>query len=203
MNYLISYNRSGNTWVRYILEYLTHYPTWGHKKFSINDRMGEKSNITLLYNEPILIKRHEIIPDEITENDNLIFLIRDYHECIWNSMNCKWDKFEKEFQKYYKLTDFYCKFKGNKILIRYENLISDPKITIFNILQFLGYGLNLYPELDEFMLNYNDHREKSFSIYQNSINTKDGEKPSFTEEELMYIRIIVSKYDNGEFEDYS
>ena len=98
-NYLVSYNRSGNTWVRYILEYLTHQPTWGHQKYSISERMGEKSNITILHSEPIVIKRHQIIPNEIKNTDRVILLLRDYQDCIWNSMDCKWEKFELQYRK--------------------------------------------------------------------------------------------------------
>ena len=173
MNYLVSYNRSGNTWVRYILEYLTHQPTWGHEKFSISERMGQKSTITLTSDEPIVIKRHEIIPDEITENDKVVFLLRDYHECIWNSMNCKWEKFEPEFIKYLNLVKFFHEFKGKKIIIRYEDLIKNPKTWISTILIFLGldpFEVIFGDEFNNFLDDYDKHRESCFSIYNNSIN---------------------------------
>jgi len=196
MNYLVSYNRSGNTWVRYILEYFTHQPTWGHEKFSISQRMGEKSNITIVQDTPIIIKRHEIIPDEIKKDDKVIFLLRDYHECIWNSMDCKWEKFEPEFKKYYDLLEFYYYFQGDKLLVKYEHLMEEPKIWITTILTFLGFDpfRIVFEELDDFMDNYEIHKNNCFSIYDNSINTKDGQKPTFTDEELRYMRLIHEKY---------
>lgn len=197
MNYLVSYNRSGNTWLRYILEYLTHQPTWGHERFSISERMGQESTITLTSDEPIVIKRHEIIPDEITNEDRVIFLLRDYHECIWNSMDCKWEKFEPEFIKYLNLLKFYDGFKGKKIHVKYEDLIKDPKIWITTLLTFLGFDpfeLVFGGELNKFMNDYDTHRENCFSIYKNSINTKNGEKPSFTEDELRFMRLIHEKH---------
>jgi hypothetical protein len=193
MNYLVSYNRSGNTWVRYILEYLTHQPTWGHEKFSISERLGQKSTITLTSNEPIVIKRHEIIPDEITENDKVIFLLRDYRECIWNSMNCKWKKFEPEFQKYWNLLKFFINFKGESLFIDYDYLMTNLKNSITKILNFLGFDIP--DEINDFISNYEFHKEISFSIYKNSINTKNGEKIQLTDKELKYIYEIVSKYN--------
>jgi len=198
MNYLVSYNRSGNTWVRYILEYLTHQPTWGHQKYSISERMGEKSNITILHGEPIVIKRHQIIPNEITNQDKVVFLLRDYKECIWNSMDCKWEKFEPEFVKYWNLLKFFDEFDGKKLLIKYEDLMNDPKTFISTLLIFLGFDpfeliFNEDNEFNKFLADYEYHKEKCFSIYNNSINTKNGEKPTFTEEELLYMKNIVGK----------
>ena len=188
MNYLVSYNRSGNTWVRYILEYLTRKPTWGHQKFSISERMGHKSNITLLSTEPIIIKRHEIIPNEIKDTDKVVFLLRDYKECIWNSMDCKWEKFESEFVKYWNLIKFFDNFEGEKLLLHYEDL---SEYWIHVLLDFLKVDDS---GVTNFFENIEHHREISFSIYNNTINTKNGEIPTFTDEELRYMRLIYDKY---------
>ena len=59
MNYLVSYNHSGNTWVRYIIEYLTHLPTHGHQPFSVSQRDNNILDIDVDA-EPIAMKRHEI-----------------------------------------------------------------------------------------------------------------------------------------------
>jgi hypothetical protein len=200
MNYLVSYNRSGNTWVRYILEYLTHQPTWGHEKFSISERMGQESNITLLSStEPIVIKRHEIIPNEIKDSDNVIFLLRDYQECIWNSMNCKWEKFKPEFVKYWNLLKFYNDFRGHKILVKYDDLIKNPKTYISILLIFLGFDpfeliFNEDNDFNKFLVDYDTHREKCFSIYKNSINTRNGESLTFTKEEIDYMNNVVKTF---------
>jgi len=159
--------------------------------------MGQKSTITLTSDEPIVIKRHEIIPDEIKESDKVIFLLRDYHECIWNSMNCKWEKFEPEFIKYLNLLKFFEEFKGKKIVIKYEDLIKNPKTWISTILIFLGldpFELIFGDNFKKFMDEYEIHKENCFSIYKNSVNTKNGEKPSFTEEELRFMRLIHEKH---------
>jgi hypothetical protein len=195
MNYLISYNRSGNTWLRYIIEYLTHQPTWGHEKFAISQRF-DNSPIVLISDEPILIKRHEIIPNEITKDDKVIFLLRDYHECIWNSMGCKWEKFEPEFIKYLNLIKFYGDFQGEKFSVKYEQLMDKPKVWIVAILTFLGFDPFdlVFNEMDSFMKDYEKHKENCFSIYDNSINTKDGQKPHFTDEELKFMSRIHEKH---------
>lgn len=193
MNYLISYNRSGNTWVRYILEYLTHQPTWGHQKFAISQRFTN-SPIILTSDEPIIVKRHEIIPNEITVNDKVIFLLRDYKECIWNSMGCKYDSFEKEYLKYIQLLEFFHNFKGDKRLFYYDDIFQNYHF-IFNLLYFL----NRYDDIEkiiDFVDDIEIHKSNCFGVYKNSINTKDNEKVNLTETELNFIDDVMIK--NGE-----
>jgi hypothetical protein len=146
--------------------------------------MGQKSNISLLSTEPIIIKRHEIIPNEIKDSDKVVFLLRDYKECIWNSMDCKWEKFEPEFVKWWNLVKFFDNFEGEKLLLYYEDL---SEYWIHVLLDFLKVDDS---GVTEFFENIEYHREKSFSIYKNTINTRNGEEPTFTEEELSYMKEI-------------
>ena len=47
MNWLISYNHSGNGWVRYCIDYLTQLPTHGHQPFSVSEKNNNFLNVDL------------------------------------------------------------------------------------------------------------------------------------------------------------
>jgi len=192
MNYLLSYNRSGNTWVRYILEYLTSQPTWGHEKFAISQRF-DNTPIVLTSTIPIIIKRHEIIPDEIKKSDRIVFLLRDYKECIWNSMDCKYDNFEKEYKKYVQLLEFFENFKGRKKLFYYNNIFDDRQfiVTLIHFLRMILNIPNFWLKTNDFIENIKIHKDNCFSIYDNSINTKDKKSPMLSNDELQFIKGIV------------
>ena len=191
MNYLISYNRSGNTWVRYVLEYLTHQPTWGHQKFPISERFKSEPPFSVS-GEPIIIKRHEIISDEIKDTDKIVFLLRNPTECIWTSMNCKNEFFEPEYQKYLELFRFYIKFKGEKKIFYYPTIYS--KTFISELLHFLGFN----EKIGRFMDNIEKHKDNCFSIYDNTINTRYQTTKSLTYEELNFIGRVIERNEHSE-----
>ena len=114
MNYLVSYNHSGNTWVRYCVEYLTKKPTWGHRKYSISKRYLNFLDIDIKA-DPVLIKRHTL--EGITNNDNFILLLRDPRDCIKEGQDVY-----KEFLKYYSLIQGYEAHKGPKSVIYYDEI---------------------------------------------------------------------------------
>lgn len=192
MNYLISYNRSGNTWVRYILECITNQPTWGHQKFSISHRFKSEPPF-ITSGDPIIIKRHEIIPNEIKDTDKVVFLLRNPTECIWTSMNCKNEIFESEYLKYLELFRFYMNFKGEKQLFFYNMIYSEYFIE--SLLRFLGFD----DKIGRFMDNIEKHKDNCFSIYDNPINTQYPLViKSLTDEELKFIDRVVEKNEFAE-----
>lgn len=158
-NYLISYNHSGNTLLRYFIEVITEKPTIGHNLSTIHERF--KYNNFINKNErPILIKRHEIIDNEIKKNDNIILIIRDKNDCIKNN-------FEQEEIKYDSLLKFYSCFKGRKMVITYENIVNNTLYTCNKILDFINYHGKKNLNID-----VNKHKEISLSIYRNSTKIK-------------------------------
>ena len=114
MNYLVSYNHSGNTWVRYCVEYITKKPTYGHRKYSISQRALNFLDIDVEAH-PVLIKRHTL--DGITDQDNFILLLRDPRDCIKEGQDVN-----KEFLKYYSLIKGYEVHKGPKNVIYYNEI---------------------------------------------------------------------------------
>lgn len=165
MIYLLSYPHSGNTWVRYCLEFITQQPTHGHRIFCISQRKKNFLNVNLNAT-PVAIKRHEIIDNEITLEDNLILILRHPTKCIKFNV----ENVELELKKYYSLIEFYENFKGNKLILNFNDLFTDLKwlnnlIDKCNI-KYINNNLNDLLERFEY------HKQQSKSIYQNTVNLR-------------------------------
>ena len=177
MNYLVSYNHSGNTLIRYFIELLTGYPTIGHNTSCIDDRDG----ITLGVDrnlDPILVKRHEIIEGEITPEDTFILLLRDCNDCIK-------ENFDTEITKYYKLIGQYGRHAGPKYIIPYNDIVKDPLAMANVILTFIKFN-----GMRRSNINVEYHKAKSLSVYRNSTG-----KPGCSEEGLRRIPAIQFTFE--------
>ena len=167
MNYLISYNHSGNTLIRYFVELITGHPTTGHNPSSISDRFSDDTLIINKELEPLLIKRHEIDNKEILESDKFIFLLRDKYDCIK-------DNFETEEIKYELLKTKYEKFNGKKCVINYNDIIQDTIKAVLSILDFIGFNGKINIPID-----IEWHKNKCLSVYRNKTGIKKYYAPRF------------------------
>lgn len=183
MNYLLSYNHSGNTWVRYCIEFLTQLPTYGHQKFSISQRKNNFLNVNLS-EEPIVLKRHEMSDFELKNNDKIILLIRDPKDAIKQGSSVS-----SEFEKYYKLIILFENFSGKKQIIKYNDLFCFPTINF--IINF--FDLNVEKSrLIELENNFEHHLRESKSIYQNEMMIKGAEIETIISKEMLdYVRKYV------------
>ena len=164
-NYLLSYPRSGNTWLRYCIEVLTNNRTIGYLGSDAKDSGVLPKNRT--NEKPILIKRHET--SDIKEG-NLILIVRNYKEVIirHNSVKTIMEDYSSNNRvTYLKLLNFYHTYKGKKMIIYYEDLIDDLKNTIDKVLNFLGLEVSI-DSIDDFFSNIEEHKLKSLSIYGES-----------------------------------
>ena len=155
MNYLVSYNHSGNTLVRYYIELLTGLPTIGHNPACISDRFDDNFLNVDKTKSPILIKRHEIENGEITIDDKFIFLLRD-EECIK-------EEYKTEILKYNQLRNQYLSFRGRKMVIFYHEILTDILGVSKRILQFIEFK----ETRTKAIIDTKFHNEKSLSIYRN------------------------------------
>lgn len=90
---LLSYPRSGNTWSRYCIEYLTKRPTGEaeylfpinrYNKF-MNNPINNNFELGVDYNRAPIIKLHEYTPkyeEKKYGGKYLILILRNYKECI-------------------------------------------------------------------------------------------------------------------------
>ncbi len=168
---LFSYPRSGNTWLRYILEVLTGRPSIAADNI-INDppicvRVGglEVNREA----QPSAIKCHRL--SEIDASDRqqpLLVVVRNYKECIvrnrYDLLERNFD-FEQEHLVYLEPLRYYHDFTGTKLLIYYEMLMQSPEQVITELARFLNLSGNVG---DDFLRDYQDHFERSLTGYPRS-----------------------------------
>lgn len=163
-NHLISYPRSGNHWVRFIVEWFSGKPTKGMNKEDKPIYVNLVNKDTLSHvsgTDYILFKNHWY--SKIKPNENLILIVRNPKEAIIRHKN----KFTDDDLKWFMgLIKSFHNHKGNKILIYYEDLLTHPKSNIENILKFL----NILDEkkLNIFMDNYEELFNESINVYDNT-----------------------------------
>ncbi len=170
--YLASFPRSGNHWVRFLVEDATHITTssvyrdpdfphlptvfpWGGY---VVDK-GYKGNCRFpTTNDPILIKTHyPFLPQrneqrEIDLNqDRVICLIRHPIDSLYSfyiyrnkpqNANLISEAFIKEFVSKWKSFYEYWDGKPNVTIIRYEDILADPEKQLSKILEIAGFSFD-------------------------------------------------------------
>jgi len=203
-NWLISYPRSGNTWIRLFFEYYTRKST---RSLCVPFK-------PLIFDtvETILWKKHELFFDgPVDESDKVVFLIRNPFDAIASSL--KFDGKEpsdsnvKKYVKHYvEEINEYEKFNGKKIIIYYEDLLDDFKETVKKIIVFLELKIK-ERKIDKFMKKNEKYFRRALSWYVNEVpdKTKDnvyGDKDFFMRHKDLsnsQISFIHSKIKNHEY----
>jgi len=173
-NLLLSFPRSGNGWVRYILEYLTKRPSSmgtlaDCQEGSVKTDTMNLSSVDTL-RKCIAIKRHRAdnsFDNWTKDNTNLIFLLRDWREACLRHLTQEQrenaDEVNKCVEGYNHCLRFYDEFAGNKTLVYYEDLILNPKAQVDKIVDFLQIERGAV--YDEFWKNFAQHRANSVVAY--------------------------------------
>ena len=173
--YLLSYPRSGNTWTRYCIEYITKRPT-GWKDFLfpiqqdntwINCPLNNNFPMEVDYNAPPVIKVHEIT--EITQgSDYLVLILRNYKEAIarhiGNDFRQMLNMLKDPDNMYIKALQIYHEWpETRKMLIYYEDLMMFPEQTLLSLSNFFQTEHNYVPT---FMHNFNEHKKNVIKLYE-------------------------------------
>ena len=228
-NALWSAPASGNHWVRFIVEYLTTYPTQGHsinaedKPIFMNKFPGLHHPLADVKRNRhyILYKSHDTYP--LTEKSTLLLLVRDFYEYLGHGgeyVDSKMlvrdfygylghggeyvdSKMTRRFLLYIELLVAYDSFSGTKMLIYYEDLVSEPEREICRIKDFFNV-----PEVRcrTFMNRYDYYSELSrqgenriWSGSNSGIDTKfyrknESEKVVAERVELFYKMLAQPEY---------
>lgn len=177
-NCLLSLPRTGSNWVRYWFEYFSSENTsernvlveinhWGEER-------TEKTNATLY-------KRHKLSEEDIQNREiqKLVCVLRDYRECFVR--HCRGRTFDKKVSRMSDFTDnlyVYDAFEGDKIIMYYEDFVSDPAKYMKQFLDFLEVR-NEWDNID-----VKEHRDISVKLYESGGSDKVGSKtrgaPSLT-----------------------
>lgn len=206
-NLLLSFPRSGNSWIRYFLEFISKKPTSigtvkdcqkGAKK---SDPLSIKLGLGVDIDEKcIAIKRHRADHDWDTwtkDTCQLVFLMRDYKEAIIRHIEPENVANDADPRKcigeYMHCLDFYDKFDGRKCLVTYEGMLLHPRIEINKVVEFLGVPKGTYYE--EFFKDFETHRKKSVTTYHGGSHT-GGEVKNMHQHANSAGKLVVNNISN-------
>ena len=165
---------SGNTWVRFIIEYLTGCPSLGVQfkdpgdiplSLQVVNRLTPSVLAHVDMDKPFIVyKSHH--PYSIEKSSSIILLIRNFYELL------KGDKFaDNRITVYLELIVSYDHFKGKKMLIYYEDLLTNPKTEIYKLKCFFNSPEKHYKS---FINNYEYYQKISKRI-RGSISGNDSD----------------------------
>ena len=180
-NLILSYPRSGSTFVRYIIEHFTERPTRG----PLNSKNGIDESLISDYKDkkPIAYRLHgqdEHSIDEVQGFLNrkcpLIFLMRSPIEVFPRHTSLEkvskllneeveyCSELPEEISYFFNNIKIYESYKEKKQIFYYEDLVDDPGEFIRQMCEFLQVDSDGIKKKD-FMNNFKTHFEKSRSFY--------------------------------------
>jgi hypothetical protein len=164
---LLSYPRSGNTFTRYCIEYLTQRPTADiYEPSPMSHPLSNQVNLS----KPFVYKYHHINNPAISTP--IILLIRNPKEVAYShgkSLSSLLDA-KKSYVANIKMFDQY---NGEKLLIYYEDLITQTRNELRKIQLFLSDDKNAENTLTLFMEKITYHKAQCSALYRDAV-TKDG-----------------------------
>ena len=222
-NAIWSVPRSGNHWVRFIAEYLSGCPTRGcwnnplDRPMYLNTFTRKPPPLSHVIPQKSFILYKEHSPYRISRGSNILLIIRDYHEWLAFSDGTYLggSLFSKVFN-YLGLIAAYHHFKGTKMIVYYEDLLTYPDREIHRIKDFLDAsderykafmnGYDDYAELSRQGGNrewYGSFSEKDFKFHQKKLDeiqmrTRENLFQKITTvEEYKCVRPYIARYING------
>lgn len=169
---ILSYPKSGNTWLRYIIEAVTGRPSLGSPS-GLSEDLPIYTRVEGLEVDPdavpSAVKRHWV--RHINEEDRqrpLIVAVRNYKECFIRNRRFLVEdlkiafEVEVEGRLYMEDLAYYTDYAGPKLLLFYEDLIDEPVNAITSLMRFLEV-----PDEDcsRFLERYEEHRDRSLGAY--------------------------------------
>lgn len=187
-NCLVSYPRSGNTLLRFLIEYITERVVIDFNQDipdSAIDYLAKGSLDVVPKNPPILRKFHMVDETlnekELVGNSKVTLIVRDYYDCIVSHAKRGCSKsIEDQIQDYCNLIRYYDWSKNKGCIVYYEDLVD----------------INKQPEVIKEILDSNDISERpNWERYLDNIEELNSKSKSG------YIRIYNSvdkTYENKE-----
>ncbi len=182
--YLLSYPRSGNTWMRYCIECLLQRPTLEYRQGMIakhNCPLGfwwdlgtdfSKDPVWKVHDKGWMRRMGTLDP----QAETLILIVRNYKEAITRHMRrpLHTSMLKQGHVKVYfdNLLLYEAWNPAKRLLIYYEDLLSQPEKTLKQLVAFFNGDVD---EVNAFMLEITKHKKKCVDIYV------DYEGPSLTQ----------------------
>lgn len=210
--FLLSYPRSGNTWTRYCIEFLTQRPSFNrfYFKHNINYPLGWLADFPLDINKPPIEKIHVINELKKTgansEDDALILIVRNPKEALIRHAGktvlldaVQKNQIAQNIKTYFEALQIFdewvCK---KKLIIYYEDLMQNPEAVLLEILDFLNESPQMLPG---FLHDYQIHKKKCLSLYKASASAGNDllyHSKSLTREE----RLAIDNWIETEYPAY-
>jgi len=185
---LLSYPRSGNTLMRYFLEFVTSQPTQGYVGSGQdgNPIANKCTHISINLSLPKIYKSHGAAANEHDKfnktEDRLILLLRNPLECFIRHLGVKtimaWTTSSltrscgiSHPKYYFKNIEFYDNWEGEKHIFYYEDAIEIPRRHWESVNNFVGGDSK---KLEKFMINLEWHLSESHRNY--SAGETNGKK---------------------------
>lgn len=162
--YLVSYPKSGNTWMRYLLA----YAIWPHKEvLDLRDMASLIPSYGIQYDDEMMLRddspcnqlKHRVIKQHFSYNNpaskfakKIIYICRDGRDAIvsyWHFCNQRDDTdiplvdFIKDSAEHgygpwrRHVVGWLEAPVKEKLIIRYEDMLQDPELYLFNVLKFI------------------------------------------------------------------
>lgn len=167
--WIISYPRSGNTYTRYLVEFLTERPT----KDAMAKKIVSREQESMIYkgDDYVAYKRHDF--QGVEPDDRLVFILRNYKECLVRHNKGKRVLDNEFFRKqsgnedgtYCGLLKRYHEHQGEKMLIYYEDLITAPAFTTSVLRDFFNVSDKRYTE---YLKDVSEHSKMALKTYPKS-----------------------------------
>lgn len=181
MNLLLSFPRTGSTWTRYIIEFFSKKCVEGYyDKKSVHstiqgngfETISEIDHKNVFANMVHMSSDIRIIPQKLCMSYRNAAEVIPSYQYSENHTNKSipiqdWIKnktpsdFNAKVNQYLSNINYYEKFNGPKMILRYEKLMNNPAEAIKELTLFFGvYDDEL---LNDFMKNYEEHKKTNLS----------------------------------------
>jgi len=165
-NILSSYPRSGNTWIRYCMEFLSERPTRGYGRVNLREcPLGETFNLGVdLEKDYILIKIHLANKYRKDRTNTVIHLIRDPLYSIPRHTGMTDLIANRGPSKFIKILQAYHDYEGKKQVFYYEDFMEEENL--YPVLEEMCELLDVNPsKIEKLKEEYKVHVIKSRMLY--------------------------------------
>ena len=174
---LITYSRSGTNWLRYVIELLSGRPTPGHER--------------LHGGEDFAIDRAHQGYRVASEYERIVLVVRNYKESLVRHSIDEWTANQDGARRmdvqgfledesgrqpptwFIENIRAFDEFTGDKLLLYYEDLMTEPEAEIRRLIEFLDLPRD---GVDDLFANLDEHRRRSVALYrQNQASYTEGD----------------------------
>jgi hypothetical protein len=203
--YLLSFPRSGNTWTRYALEFLTGRPSGEIGELLSAELRGEYHNMNsphgLKFHFPLdfgkgpLVKVHHLKEPWMVQRKDLklLLVVRNYRECMIShgrgmaGVKGYIRPWGGQYIDNLRLFDGWD--EKLRLLVYYEDLRNHPEQELGRIITFLEDDIG--GRMGEFMANYKAHKRACLDLYEKDakISPSKGDSDTYYSDQLQQIQI--------------